>query len=443
MMRTVEILLVIVIIASAFVVASLFAVLPSPREVSQTNLRRLALTTLQTLDMDYELSKTVFTPNNESAWRGLQVALAAVLPPNVIYNMTVYEVSSGAEQQLYLPIKSISNAENLGTSSDSSSYLVTSSNVTFSVVPQKIGESGNGGTLYVLNCSDANGWWITGYTSQSLAADLLSLLSPYFARTVVIQNTTQFGNILNDIPIGNESIQNAVVVNTFGESIPIPSVYCQGQAHESEGYQSGVNYSYTKFAYTLGQKTRSFNWTWASIVGYPFYYVSNKAVFADDQNGWGIYGMRKVYQGGINAFLQGLDNLPYQYDETEVTSSPGVVYLTPEVSYYSNYYGIYPSAYQTSTRALNTSILSTYNLTVALQVLQQAGDTNPGAVYNHLSEEGVVGTFLALGLARTPDIRLTAVGLLSYFSPRLYRSEYTAAGTSRVVILQLGQLGAV
>lgn len=442
MMRTVEILIVIAIIAGAFVVASFFAVLPSPRQVSPMNLRRLALTTLQTLDQNHDLSRTVFKLTNDSSWRNLQVALAACLPPNLIYNMTVYEISNGTAGQLYIPLKSISNAENLGASSDSSSYLVASPNVTFSVIPQKIGESGTEGTLYILNCTDANGWWTTGYTSQSLAADLYNLLSPYFQRTVVIQNTTQFGSILNNIPIGNEIVQNAVVINTFGESVPIPTDYCQGQSRESEGYQVGVSYPYTKFCYTLGQKTRQFNWTWASIVGYPLYYVSNKVFFASEQNDWGIYGMKKVYQGGINAFLQGLDNKTYQYDEAGITSSPGPVYLSSEAAYYCNYYGIYPSSNQTSTRALSTSILNAYHLTVALRVLQQSGSYNPGAVYTHTSAGGtdVTGSLLALGLARTPDIRLTAVGLLAYFNPRLYRSEYTS-GNTRLVVLQLGQLG--
>jgi hypothetical protein len=440
MMRTVEILLVIIIIAGAFVVASIFAVLPSPRQVSPINLRRLALTTLQTLDMDYDLSKTVFMLTNDTSWRNLQVALSACLPPNMIYNMTVYEVLNGTAGELYLPLKSISNAENLGTSSDSSSYLVASSNVTFSVVAQRIGDTGVGGTLYILNCSDANGWWITGYTAQSLAGDLYSLLSPYFQKSVIIQNTTQLGSILDNVPVENETIQNAVLINTFGECVPIPTDYCQGHTRESEGYQSG---SYAKFCYTLGQKTRQFNWTWASIVGYPLYYVSNKGVFSNEQNDWGIYGMRMVGASGMNGFLRGLDGQQYQNDGTWITSSPGVVYLSSETSYYCNYYGMYPSPYQTSTRALSTSILNTYHLAIAVRVLQQSGGYDPGAFYNHISagSSDVTGSLLALGLARTPDIRLTALGFLSYFKPRLYRSDYTATGTSRLVVLQLGQLG--
>ncbi len=178
MMRTVEILLVIVIITGAFVISSFFAVLPSPRQVSPIDLRRLAMTTLQTLDVDHDLSDTVFKPSNDSAWNDLKIAISATLPPNMVYNLTVYEVLTGTTQ-LYNLTNSISNAASLGVSTSSSSYLIASSNVTFSFTPEKIGEHGGGGTLYILNCSDAYGWWITGYTAQKLAQDLYNFLSPY------------------------------------------------------------------------------------------------------------------------------------------------------------------------------------------------------------------------------------------------------------------------
>jgi hypothetical protein len=251
------------------------------------------------------------------------------------------------------------------------------------------------------------------------------------------------GNKISSLP--QENVTNAVVINTFGECVPIPQIYCQGYERQSEGYYPGVAYPYTRYCYTLGQKTRIHNWTWVSIVGYPLYYVSNTAVFWDQQNEWGIYGMQKTYQGGINAFLQGLDNKTFRYDETKITGSPGVVYLSPEATYYCNYYGIYPSPYQTSTRALSTSILNDYHLNVALYIFNQVGNYIPGAVYRHIlqGDTKTTGTLLALGLTRTPDIRLTALGLLSYYKPRLYRSEYTATGTSRLVVLQLGQVGGI
>ena len=436
MMRTIEILLVIIIITSAFIIASFYAVLPIPRRVSPINLRRLALTTLQTLDVDYDLSEIVFMAENDTAWGQLQIALSACLPPNVIYNLTVYEVQSGSTGELYLPIKSISNAESLGIGSDAASYLVASSNVTFRVVPEKIGEHGGGGTLYILNCSDANGWWITGYTAHTLAEDLYNLLSPYFQTTIMIQNTTQLAKILNGTAIQDEKVEGAVIINTCGEAVPIPIEYCKAPYWDN---------NYARYCHFLGNMTHLYNWTWVSIVGYPLYYVSNTGAFQNYDNTYGIFGMKCVGQSGVRAFLQGLDGQIYVYDERSLIPSTGfIATLSQQVLECCNYYGIYPSPYQTSTRALKDSILTEYHLTIGLKIFDSvtvSGTTyNPGALYNHISKNG---SLLALGLTRTPDIRLTALGLLSYYRPRLYRSEYTTTGTSRLVVLQLGLMGGV
>ena len=297
MMRTIEVLIVIIIITGAFIAASFFAVLPWPRQVSPMNLRRLSFTTLQMLDTNYELSRAAFETKNATIWGGLQVALSASLPPNVIYNLTVYEVT-GASTQLYTYIDSISNAENLGATSDASSYMVASSNVTFNVIPEKIGANGGGGTLYILDCADAPGWWVTGYTSHSLALDLYNLLSPYFTTTVMVEDTNQLEDILNGNQLQGEVLQNAVVINTCGEAVPIPSSYAD--AYNGNGY--------AEYFYELGKRVNQYNWTWTSIVGWPFYYVSNTNEFSTSDNGWGIYGMHQVGNAGLNAFLQGLDD---------------------------------------------------------------------------------------------------------------------------------------
>ena len=448
-MRTIEVLIVIIIITGAFIAASFFAVLPWPRQVSPVNLRRLAFTTLQLLDSNYDLSRAAFETGNYTIWGGLQVALSAALPPNVIYNLTIYDVSEGGVAQLYVPVPgaSISNAESLGATSDASSYMVASSNVTFNVVPEKIGElGGGGGTLYILNCSDAPSWWITGYTANSLAQDLYNLLSPYFYRTVMVQSTTQLATILDGNPLQGETLQSAVVINTCGEAVPIPSGY---YSSNGVGYDTSRS-SYARYSYVLGQRVLQYNWTWVSIVGYPLYYVSNTALFPTSQNTWGIYGMRDVGAPGLNAFLRGLDNQSYSYDSTWLTndlSSSGVVYLSSKALDSSNYYGVYPSPYQTSTRALPTSILSTYHLNVTTYVFNTVGNSIPAAVYRHRVTIGGTsqyqGAFYAIGLTRTPDIRLTALGLLADFKPRLYRSEYSANGTSRLAVLQLGLVGGV
>ena len=433
MMRTIEILIVIIIITGAFIAASFFAVLPWPRQVSPMNLRRMAFTTLQMLDSNHDLSKAAFETDNHTLWGGLQIALAASLPPNIIYNLTVYEVT-GEATQLYTVIDSMSNAESLGMTSDASMYMVASSNVTFNVIPEKIGEHGGGGTLYILNCSDANGWWITGYTAQSLAEDLYRMLSPYFTDTVMVQDTAEFEQILNNSTLHGEKVQNAVVINTCGEAAPIPSEYCQSP-------YSTNNYAY--YYYFLGNQVRSYNWTWMSIVGYPFYYVSNTMELYESQNSWGIYGMEDVGPRGMYAFLQGLTNKSYSSsDSSFICSSVGSVSLSKQVLDYCNYYGIYPSPTQTSTRAIQKSKLETYpNLSVGLLIFDEKNGCYPGALYNHRNGPNIEGSFLSLGLTRTPDIRLTALGLLSYFKPRLYNTEYTTKGTSRIVALQLGLVG--
>jgi hypothetical protein len=437
MMRTIEVLLVIIIITGASLVASMYAVLPQPRRVSPINLRRLALTTLETLDSDHDLSVAVFKTSTDPAWGQLQTALSACLPPNIVYNLTVYEISLGTTQ-LYSVIESLSNAQSLGVGSDVSTYLVASSNVTFNVTPEKIGEHGGGGTLYILNCSDSNGWWITGYSAAQLAGDLYDLLSPYFQSTIMVQNTTQFGQILNGTTLQNETLQSAVIINTVGEAVPIPQSY----ANQYSGN------SYAQYCFQLGKRVNQYNWTWVSIVGYPLYYVCNTGLFtgSSDDNGWGIFGMKAVGAGGLNSFLEGLDNETYSYNGGWITADPGTdpklinVPLSSDALYNCNYYGIYPSPTQTATRALPDSITGQYHLNVTSYVFSKVDSWNAGAVYRHTDG---YGGFLALGLTRGPDIRITALGLLGDYKPRLFRSEYTVAGTSRLVVLQLGQVGGV
>lgn len=438
MMRTIEVLIVILIVTGAFISASFFAVLPWPRQVSPMNLRRLSYTTLELLDSNYDLSSAAFDTENYSTWSGLQVALSASLPANVVYNLTVFDVGiSDGGAELYNQRISISNSETMGATSDAFSYLASSSNVTFNAVPEKIGELTGGGTLYILNCSDASGWWITGYTDQSLAEDLYSLLSPYYVNTIMVQNTAELGQILDGTPLQNEILENAVIINTLGEAIPIPS-----GTYATEGSEN----SYAKYCHILGQRVSQHNWTWTSIVGYPLYYVSNTDLFSDQQNSYGIYGMQNVGAGGLNAFLQGLNNEPYTYNGNWRTGSPSndaqlaTVELTSEAKFYSNYYGIYPYTTQTATRALPEAILSQYNLEVSSYIFNQVGSWLPGAVLKHQSGSG---SLLALGLTRTPDIRLTGLSLLTESKPRLYRADYSAYETSRLVVLQIGLVGGV
>jgi hypothetical protein len=446
MIRSVEIFMVALILFAAFAITSYFAVLPSPRDISGLNLRELALSTMETLNVNGDLARTVFSDTSDLSWGTLRSALAASLPANVVYNLTVYDVTTSADGAVaYSAVKSVSNCEgDLGVNSDASSYVVESSDVTFTATSQKIGDAfGKNITLYILNCNDANGWWITGYTAQSLASDLRNMLSPYFRTTILVNSTSQLGSLLDGTALGMERLQDAVVINTFGEAVPIPSGY-----YATQGYDSSSR-SYARYTYILGQRVNTYNWTWVSIVGYPLYYVTNTALFSGTQNSWGIYGMRMTGRdggegpSGLNAFLRGLDGQSFSYSSNGITGDIGLVQFTWNASYYSNYYGVYPSPYQTATRALPTSILNTYHLRVLPNsyIFQVKSNYIAGATYNHRDSGITHGSLTAIGLTRTPDVRVTALGLLQYYRPTIYKSELGASGTSRLVVLQLAVQG--
>lgn len=415
-MKTIEVVLVILVLFGAFFVTSQLAVLPSPRLISSPNLRELAKTTLQTLDAKGELSLIAFSSDNAS-WNNLQSALSSSLPPNIVYNLTVYDIVTDGTITYSLVHSISSNKDYSSVDSETASYFVTSPNVTYTVTPQKVMK-----TLYILNCSDANGWWITGYTAQGLAADLQKTLFPYFNTTVMVNSTQQLGQLLNNIPIQGENLQSAILINTFGEAVPIPV-----------GYSSDATY-----CRTLGQKTRTYNWTLVSIVGYPFYYVTNTETLKTIQNTYGIYGMKSIGSSGLNAFLAGLDNQG-SYDDEWITSEIGLVQFTSEAYDRSNYYGIYPTPFQIASRALTQSIESAYDLDRRATVFNVKDGHIAAATFRHNGG----GALTAIGLTRIPDIRVASLAVLMYYNPSLYRSEFTASGTSRLVTLQLGQQGGV
>ena len=465
MMRTIEAGIVILIILIAFVALSYLIVLPSPREVSPHNLRALALTILKNLDSNGFLSEVAFSESADS-WNELQIALSASLPPNIAYNLTVYEIVGG----YYIPKKSISNVIGKVSFTESISYIVSSPAVTYRTVAQKISENGKNLTLYILNCEDANGWWITGYTAQTLALDLYNLLSPYFETTILVNSTSQLlslldGNKITSIP--TEEVMDAVIINTFGEAVPIPSEYCQGGSREDEGYdpehgedpEHGKG-SYALYCYNLGKNVSRYNWKWVSIVGYPFYYVTNTIALSNSQNNYGIYGVERVGPAGLNAFLRGLNNDTYdawwldgngkwKYGDDwiarDITKEYQVlVHFTPEAYFRSNYYGIYPSPYQSASRALpgpgaeENDITSQYNLSVEAEVFEPVDGYYAAATFRHNSGKGAL---VAIGLTRTPDIRVAALALLIYYRPEIYKKTFTAPGKSRLVVLQLAELG--
>ena len=148
--------------------------------------------------------------------------------------------------------------------------------------------------------------------------------------------------------------------------------------------------------------------------------------------------MEDVRTAGVNAFLQGLDGTSYSYNDAGTAAEVGVVQLTTEALELCNYYGIYPSPQQSASRALTLSIESTYHLDRFATLFDLKNSRVAGATFKHQDGNGAL---TAIGLTRIPDIRVTALALLMYYRPAVYRSEFGASGTSRLVTLQLGQQG--
>ena len=575
MLKTLEVLFVVALVFTSLYAVQSFVQLPSPRLSSSVGQKELAASTLKSLDNDGSLTRAAFSSGGNWPPEILR-SIESSLPPNTIYRLVAYQINNNTNSLQYNLTKT--GPENVGvfpSGSITTSYTVTSPDVTVTKTPEKIRIGNNSITLYILNCADSNGWWITGYTGQTLAKDVYQTMSPYFEKTVLVNTTDLLDKLLSGLPITTdpkEHVKNAVIINTFGESVPIP-------ASKALAYQTDLN----QYPYLVGKKTLQYNYTWVSIVGYPFYYVSNTNQFtgSSDNNGWGIYGMKCLGSTGLNAFLQGIDNRTYtsptsgsknptansgpwtsptyayskdsqpaytttnnraqvysgyglssaitdgthinvhvcawastsgqktkvevsdgtawytvttqdlttsetQYDydvtsllhwtptklsnlQTRVTSvstggaqinldwigvettswitgSIGVLTYTNPLKENMNYYGIYPGTDQTATRSLSRVDLNNYNMIDYADIFtpENVGGNVycAGATWVHTASGHPRGAFMAIGLARTPDIRVSLIGLLAYYHPSILRTEFRASSTTRLVELQIGQMGA-
>jgi hypothetical protein len=447
MLKTVEALFVVVLVFTTLVAMESYIQLPSPRLASSIGQQELATTTLKSLDNDGTLTQAVFS-SDQRQWAELLKSIDNNLPSNTIYKLTSYQIIINQTTGIldYVQDKTGGNFNGVFPSgSITSEYTVTSPNVTVTQIPEKIRTKNGLVTLYILNCNDANGWWITGYTGYTLAKSVYQTMSPYFTTTILVNSTSQLGSLLSGTKLTtnpNERIQDAVVVNTFGESVPIPQ---------------NLTANYQQYPYTIGKRVTASNWTWVSIVGYPFYYDSNKVTFSSYDNSWGIHGMRMIAAQGLNYFLQGIDSSYHSSpveNDTWITDSIGVVSYTEQIRAAMDYYGIYPGLTQTSTRAVPFTDISRYHMVLPIDSQGNAYSNifNPitsggkqyyaGAIWAHRIGGVTNGAFMAMGLDRTPDIRVTLIGLLNYYKPTLLRSQFDVVGTTRMIELQIGQLGA-
>jgi hypothetical protein len=203
MLRTVEALFMVVITFGAMLVVTNYVYIPPPRITSSIGQQEYAQDLLQRIDENKALTNAVFSESNEG-WSSITKTLVDILPPNVVFNITAYKISEDVLGTLrYVPVKTRSNFEGVFPSgSVSVSYVMTSPEVTVTQTPEKIGYKTAGGqqmfiTLYILKCTDANGWWITGFTGESLAWDAYKQMSPYFDTTVMVNSTADFERLLN------------------------------------------------------------------------------------------------------------------------------------------------------------------------------------------------------------------------------------------------------
>jgi len=150
--------------------------------------------------------------------------------------------------------------------------------------------------------------------------------------------------------------------------------------------------------------------------------------------------------------LRGIDAEPYITDTIGWITLDGngnpaseQVTISSATQDLMNYYGIYPSTTQTATRAVPSTIESTYNLTAISSVFNPVVDGKTwlaGSTFEHYSSAGVIsGKLIPIGLTRSTDIRIAALAILSYYQPRIYASDYTGQDSSRLVVLQLGIVG--
>ncbi|MCX6641865.1 MAG: hypothetical protein NTV15_00555, partial [Candidatus Bathyarchaeota archaeon] len=361
MMRTLESLFVVIIVFATLTTVFNHGVLPAPIETSSTGLRELADSAIATLDKEGYLTQSIFEKNSvlsDAKWKSVVETIDSALPLGTVFQLKVYRIDEDPVTGIinYTTLRTSGNAENgLPPGSITTSYTITSPDVTVTKIPETITPT-RPITLYILDIQEANGWWITGYDGHTLAQTVKEAMNPYFKLIVMVTNMTDYEKLLNGQKVTTnslENVQSAIVVNPFGETIPIPT--------------DPTAWNKDQFTFKLGGKVNTYNWTWVSLVGYPFYYLTNTGRYSGDQNGWGIYGMTQLGPIGYDGFLYGLDNPAVNFGSitlsgTGQSSSPGVVDYSDEILRNQLYYGIFPGEKQTATRAFSLSYLSSHHV---------------------------------------------------------------------------------
>ena len=441
MMRMVEALFVVVLISGSLLGIINYTSIPSPKESSSKGLEDTALSIIRSLDEDNTLTRAAFSTDYND-YGEIQKALDATLPPNMVYNMSIVRLDLSSNTLDYVTTWSVSNFKgNPPTGAKTVSYAVTSPKVTVDAIRDKISVGGIPITLYILNCTDAYSWFPTQGSVTNIARETYDVLSPWFETTVVINSTAQLTSLISknigDPPlVPGVSIQNAVVVNPLGGTIPFPLGV---DLNDPNGL-------IVQEAYKLGKAAYRFNWTYLSYVGYPQEYVS--------QANNGLKGLTMMERRNLDAFLYGLDNRALSSSAKEwryKDDVPSSWTATAKKTYTT--YGVYPGLNQPDVFVLGKDMEGEFHLYINdTAVFEQTAKGYPGAIYIHYidsNNNGVRdwteqrrGAFFSLCLPQIPDKRIATIGILQYYKPKIYRTPFTENDTLRFVSLTLAQLGA-
>ncbi len=97
-MRVIETLLASFIFISALTFINIFAVLPSSPKYEASDLEKMGHNALHDLDEKRLLSRFVY---NQTEWEDLRLALTIFLPPDVYFNLTIYDVDYNRDVSIF------------------------------------------------------------------------------------------------------------------------------------------------------------------------------------------------------------------------------------------------------------------------------------------------------------------------------------------------------
>ncbi len=150
----------------------------------------------------------------------------------------------------------------LGSTSGIVTEAVTLPQSVLSSIPPEI-RALAGFKFVVINCSDARSWWVNASKIVDLIRNVLSKY--YYVKLVIINNTEQLLQFIeNPANFSGMNLTGAIVINAHGEVVPIPSEFVVNGVPLWKDWYGNITNAIAKYRLI-----------WVSVVGYPFFYVSN------------------------------------------------------------------------------------------------------------------------------------------------------------------------